>query len=171
LIEANFGNPSVPRQVGSVDAVLFFDTLLHQVKPDWDQVLELYAPLTRHFLVFNPQYLPSGPSVRLLDLGKEGYFRNVPHPPDFDVYQMVFENPDAIHPKHGCPNRDIPNIWQWGITGRDLMRKMESLGFGLAYFRNCGRFGELRNFENHAFIFTRGQSHRPFARLRYRLRG
>jgi len=171
LIECNFGNPSVPQQIGSVDAVFLFDTLLHQVKPDWDEVLELYAPRTRHFLVFNPQYLRSENSVRLLELGKEEYFRNVPHPPEYDVYKMVFDNPDEIHPRHGRPNRDIFNIWQWGITGRDLMRKMEELDFGLAYFRNCGRFGGLRNFENHAFVFTRGQSHRPLALLRYRVRG
>jgi hypothetical protein len=170
LIEANFGDPAVPRRIHDVDGVFLFDTLLHQVKPDWDAVLELYAQHTRLFLIFNPQYLASKTSVRLLDLGREEYFRNVPHPPEYDVYKMVFENPDAINPRHGRPNRDIPNIWQWGITGGDLMRKMESIGFQLEYFRNCGRFGNLRNFENHAFIFSRGGArprHRKGAQLRF----
>ncbi len=41
LIEGNFGEEEVARRIGTVDVLLFFDTLLHQVNPDWDQVLEM----------------------------------------------------------------------------------------------------------------------------------
>src|SRR5437016_12262854 len=35
LIEGNFGSEETIKQIGNVDAVMFFDTLLHQVDPDW----------------------------------------------------------------------------------------------------------------------------------------
>jgi hypothetical protein len=53
------------------------------------------------------------------------------------------------------PWRDFPGIWQWAITDADLETKVSQLGFKLVYRRDCGRFGRLRNFRNHAFIFTR----------------
>src|SRR5881397_1545882 len=39
----NFGAEEVTQQIGNVDAVILFDVLLHQVNPDWDKILELYA--------------------------------------------------------------------------------------------------------------------------------
>jgi hypothetical protein len=56
LITANFGSAEVARGVGAVDAVILFDVLLHQVSPDWDEVLALYARGTRAFLIYNPQF-------------------------------------------------------------------------------------------------------------------
>jgi hypothetical protein len=52
-------------------------------------------------------------------------------------------------------NRGVPNVWQWGITDRDLLEKVKSLGFSLQYYKNCGQFGGLENFENHAFMFRK----------------
>src|SRR4029453_11163826 len=52
IIEGNFGQQETIEKVGDVDAAFFFDTLLHQVNPDWNQVLELYAPHVKYFLIF-----------------------------------------------------------------------------------------------------------------------
>jgi hypothetical protein len=46
LIEGNFGSPAVAQQLQNVDAILLFDVLLHQVSPDWDEILDLYATRT-----------------------------------------------------------------------------------------------------------------------------
>ena len=47
LITGNFGDNEVAHQVGNVDAVILFDVLLHQIRPNWDEILELYATQTR----------------------------------------------------------------------------------------------------------------------------
>src|SRR5271154_4149985 len=43
IVKGNFGQSTVRDQIGRVDGVFFFDTLLHQVKPDWDEILGMYA--------------------------------------------------------------------------------------------------------------------------------
>ena len=155
LIESNFGAAGVPARIGPVDAVFLFDVLLHQVSPDWDQVLEMYAAVARTFVVFNQQFLASDRTVRLLDLGEDEYFRNVPHERGHPTYRALFDHPNDIHPQHGRPWRDIHNVWQWGIVDDDLLAVMKRLGYRLEFFKNCGRFGDLPNFENHAFVFHR----------------
>lgn len=155
LINSNFGDSAVPGQIGKVDVIFLFDVLLHQVKPDWDEILELYAPATNCFVVFNPQFINAEQTVRLLDLGVDDYFKNVPHKRNSPLYKDLFEKMYDIHPQHNRIWRDIHNVWQWGITSRDLRGKMEELGFKLKYFKNCGRFGYLENFENHAFVFSK----------------
>jgi hypothetical protein len=157
LIEGNFGDEEVARQIKSVDAVMLFDVLLHQVNPDWDKILELYANRTKCFLIFNPQFVAAKSTVRLLDLGEEEYFRNIPHTKDEEVYEAVFEKMYQIHPRPQYQRqriyRDIHDIWQWGIVDDDLTAKMNNLGFTLQYFKNYGKFSSLTNFENHAFAF------------------
>jgi hypothetical protein len=164
LVEGNFGSEDTVRKIGKVDAAMFFDTLLHQVNPNWDQVLELYAPQIKHFLIFNQQYIASEKTVRLLDLGEDEYFGNVPHTKNDEPYRSVFQKMYEIHPQHQRIYRDIHNIWQWGITDDDLIAKMKSLEFKMQFYKNAGVFGwmeapgqlrTLPNFENHAFLFSR----------------
>lgn len=155
VVQGNFGDPAVAARVGDVDMVLLFDVLLHQVKPDWDEVLALYAPHTRAFLVFNQQWIAGDETVRLLDLGREEYMKNVPHDENFPPYRQMLEHPDEINPYYGRPWRDLHNIWQWGITDRDLKNAMEKLGFQLVHYRNHGQFAHLANFEDHAFVFEK----------------
>jgi hypothetical protein len=155
LIAGNFGDELVARAVGDVDLVLLFDVLLHQVKPDWRDILEIYGKQARGIAVFNPQYIAADSSVRLLDLGRDEYFENVPHSPDHPQYSDLFDKMDEIHPQHNRPWRDIHNIWQWGVTNRDMIAHMESLGFTAQYEKNCGRFHQLKNFESHAFLFIK----------------
>lgn len=155
IIKADFGEKGVPEQVAHVDAIFLFDVLLHQVKPDWDEVLKMYSAQTDYFVVFNPQWIASDNTVRLLELGRDEYFRNVPHDEQLPTYKDLFRNMNEIHPEHRRIWRDIPDVWQWGITDDDLQRKMSNLGFALQHYKNCGQFGTLRNFEKHALIFQK----------------
>lgn len=157
LIQGNLAADEVVSQVGEVDAVLFYDILLHMVNPDWDRVLEKYAGHARVVIVFNPQWIAAGHTQRLIELGMEEYFRNVPETADQEHYRLAFERPDDICAEQGRPYKDQYGIWQWGITDDDLVAKMESLGFRLHFFRNHGIHVNLVNFENHAFIFTKGR--------------
>ena len=157
IIQGNFGDPDTAAAVGEVDAIFLFDVLLHQVAPDWDEVLALYAPRTRLFLIYNQQFTALPHTVRLLDLGREEYFRHVPHSPDEGPYLSLFEKLNEIHPQHQRPYRDIHNVWQWGIVDADLTAKMRELGFEQVYFKDLGRFADTHSFENHAFIFQKFQ--------------
>lgn len=154
VITGNFGDEWVVRQVGNVDAVCLFDVLLHQA-PDWDRVLEMYAHQTRCFIIYNPQWIGSNRTVRLLELGEDEYFRNVPHGRHEGPYAGLFEKLDEISPHQSRPWRNAHSIWQWGITDADLRTKVESLGFSLQFTKNYGRFSTLENFENHGFVFSK----------------
>lgn len=155
LMEENFGKESVAEKIGNVDAVFLFDVLLHQVAPDWNEILERYSKLTTYLVVYNPQWTGSSSSVRLLDLGKKEYFRNIPHGDENPIYNGLFNRLAEIHPHENRTWRDIHPVWQWGITNRDLLRTMEELNFTLRWHRNNGPFRSLPNFENHAFVFQK----------------
>ncbi len=155
LIKGNFGDETIAREVGDVDAVFLFDVLLHQVAPDWNRVLEIYSHQTRCFIIYNQQWIGSERTVRLLELGEEEYFKNVPHEPTDGPYNGLFQKLEEKHPDHDRRWRDVHHIWQWGITDSDLTATIESLGFKLEFTKNCGRMGDLANFENHAFVFSK----------------
>ena len=152
LVEGNFGAPDVVERIGTVDAVLFYDVLLHQVDPDWDEVLERYGSRARCLLVFNQQWVGSEETVRLLELGTEEYLRAVP---DTRFHADVVHHLDEISPDHGRPYRDVHNIWQWGITDPDLLAKTAELGFSVEYKKDAGPYPELASFRNRAFLFVR----------------
>ena len=156
LIESNFGSYDTVNNVGKVDAIFLFDVLLHQVAPDWDEVIRMYSNITQYFLVYNQQYI--GPkTVRLLDLGEIEYFKNVPHTREEEPYKSVMEKMYEIHPQHNRIYRDIHNIWQWGITNNDLINVMKEQGYIEVYHENHGQWGELKNFQGHSFIFKKLQ--------------
>lgn len=155
MISDNFGNKDLSEKIGKVDAVILFDVLLHQVAPDWDQILQIYAPNTDFFLIVQPQYTASPLSVRLLDLGREEYFVNTPHSPNHPAYSDLFEKMFEINPVHNRIWRDVHHVWQWGITNEDLLFKMRGLGFDLVYLKNEGNCAGLPNFENVSFIFKK----------------
>lgn len=157
LIQGNFGNPMVAERIGRVDVVFLFEVLLHQVKPDWDQVIKMYSSITDCFVVFNQQFTQSVKTVRLLDLGIDEYFRHVPVNRTSPHYKNLIESPEEIHPQHHRPWRDIHNVWQWGITNNDLVSTMQNVGFTMMYHKNHGQFSNFKSFENHAFIFCRNE--------------
>lgn len=154
LLRENFDSPAVIEKMGALDLVLLFDVLLHQVAPQWDEVLKHYSRTATMIAVFNPQWIGEK-TVRLLDLGERAYFENVPHTPDHPSYRFVFEDPKGIDPATGRARRDSSSIWQWGIVDRELIQTMWLLGYNLRFFKHYGRFGSLRNFENHGFIFRK----------------
>ena len=152
LIAGNFGDPAIAEAVGAVDVVLLFDVLLHQVRPDWDEVLDLYAARTRCFVIVQPTYVGDGPAVRLLDLGRERYRAAVPEVPIHDEALAHLDEPNA---RRGRPWRDVHDIWQWGITDAALQAKLVELGFALAHTESPGPWQGLNEFTDSSYVFVR----------------
>jgi hypothetical protein len=151
-IEGNFGSDEVQAAVGDVDAIVMFDVLLHQVAPDWDELLERYATQASCFILAGPWYRGGrGETVRLLDLGERRYLETVHDQP---LNHRLFDRLDELHPERGRPWRDVHDIWQWGITGDDLRARMSGLGFELAHYENHGTWRGLPAFENGAYLFA-----------------
>jgi hypothetical protein len=124
------------------------------VDPDWDQVLELYAPATQSFVIANPQWERGESTVRLVDLGREGFLEAVPPWPS---NRELFDHLDDWDPVQGCPHRDTSHVWQWGITDADLKRKMGELGFNLEREWSLNPFPDAEGFINKTFVFSRSQ--------------
>jgi hypothetical protein len=155
-VRGNFGERAVAESVGPVDVAFLFDVLLHQVSPDWDEVLEIYAPTCRRFAIVQPQW--NGPeTVRLLELGEDEYLASIPQRDGAhgSIYDGLFERLDEINDERGRPWRDVHDIWQWGITDRALVERMAALGFGLRLFENTGPWRGLERFHESAFVFER----------------
>ena len=155
VLKGNFGDPQIARQVGPIGAVILFDVLLHQVNPDWDEVVRTYASVAETLIIYNQQWTGSDRTERLLELGEEAYFRNVPHRRTQDPYKHLFARLDEKHPDHDRTWRDVHHIWQWGITDEDLVSVAEACGMRLVHRADLGKFGRLVNFRNRGFIFTR----------------
>ena len=117
-------------EIGTVGAVLVIDVLLHAVDPDWDRLLELYAPATSCFVIVNPQWPEGEETIRLVDLGREGFARVVPPYPS---QVQLFDRIDEWYPAQRRPFRDARFVWQWGITDADLEAKLRQLKFSLVY--------------------------------------
>jgi hypothetical protein len=156
-VQGNFGDREVAESLGRIDVAVFFDVLLHQVAPSWDEVLALYAPRCTRIAIVQPQW--NGPeTVRLLDLGEEEYLAAIPdgEAAHGSVYDGLFERLDEINPQRGRPWRDVHDIWQWGITDDHLIERMAALGFGLRMFENNGPWRGLERFHEAAFVFEKG---------------
>lgn len=153
LVSANFGAVETVRALGQLDVVLLFDVLLHQVAPDWDEVLELYAPQTNAFAIVNPQWADGDDAIRLVELGREEYLRSVP---PLALHDELFEHLHETNPCRGRPWRDVHDVWQWGIPDAALRSTMERLGFSLAYYEDAGPWQRLDHFRSRAFLFVEG---------------
>jgi hypothetical protein len=152
VVRGNFGDASTIDAIGSVDVIFLFDVLLHQVRPNWDEILRLYSTKTKVMAIYNQQFTNFQSTTRLLDLGWDEYFANVPH--TREEYATLLQKTNEIHPIHNRPYRDLHNYWQWAITDDDLIATARRLGFSLGYYANCGQFGNLPQCEEHAFIFS-----------------
>jgi hypothetical protein len=139
-------------EIGEVDAVFMFNLLLHAVAPDWDRVLEIYANLTSCFVIGNPQWRGGEETIRLIDLGREGYLEAVPAS---TPNRELFDRLDEWSASEQRPQQDSRSVWQWGITDADLTRKLEELGFKLTFERSLGRLAGGLPFENKIFVFSR----------------
>jgi hypothetical protein len=151
LVDGDFADPETVGQIGAVDAVLLLDVLHRMADPDWDEVLTLYAPTTRSFVIANPQWEGDASSVRLTDLGREKFLAAVP---PWQSHRELFDhldNPRGAQHRH----RDPTDVWQWGITDSDLAAKLEELGFTLDRDWRLNRPPQTEGFVNKAFVFTR----------------
>ena len=154
LIAGDFADQTMPATVGQVDVVLFFDVLIHQANPDWDEVLARYAKYADCVVIYNQQYVLGSESIRLTDLPLDEY-TTLTSDRRAEFYKYVYAHKNEIHPKYKRPWGDIHTISQWGITDADLRQHMASLGYVEKCFRNYGSFLDLPAFENHAFVFLR----------------
>jgi hypothetical protein len=153
LLEQNFGLERTPADVGPVGVVLLFDVLLHQVAPDWDEILRRYAPHAQAFAIVNPMWV--GPAtVRLVDLGEARYREVVPPQANLDE---LFAHLDEENPRRGRPWRDVHDVWQWGITDADLRATMAGLGFTPAWSERTGPWRGLPDFEELGYVFARSR--------------
>ncbi len=153
-VRGDFSDPSIIQAVGQVDIVFFFDVLLHQANPDWDQVIERYSTNCSCFVVYNQQYVRGQETIRLTDLPLEEYL-DLTSDHGEDITRYIYKHKEEIHPTYKKPWRDIHNITQWGITDRGLRETMSRLGFKEVFYKNYGMFINLPAFENHAFVFIR----------------
>jgi hypothetical protein len=156
-LQENFALSETAQKVGMVDCLMLFDVLLHQVKPDWNEVLENYSNQTKLFLIYNQQFT-GAKTVRLIDQGRDWYLRHVPHTPsDTEEYDDLFRKANEPHPRYsdGRAYRDMHDVWQWGITDHDLKALMKNLGFKVVYEEDCGWWDNLEEIKNKAFIFEK----------------
>jgi len=144
--------PAAALEIGEVDAVFLLNVLLHAVAPDWDEVLDLYAPQTSCFVVGQPQWEGSGETVRLHDLGRQRYLEVMP---PAVASSGLIDRLDEWYPAQQRPMRDARTLWQWGITDADLERKLERLGFELVNRSDQGAFNGTEAFSNRTFVFGR----------------
>jgi hypothetical protein len=152
VVDTSFADPDTVADLGQVDAVLMFDVLVGMVDPDWDELLEMYAPAASSFVIANPQWELGESTVRLLDLGRERYLEAVPPSP---FHTELFDRLDEWYPGQHRPYRDTRGIWQWGITEADLVAKLEALGFSLEREWSLNPPVGTTGFLNKAFVFTR----------------
>jgi hypothetical protein len=154
VLDGSFYDPRTVAEIGDVDAVFLFDVLLRMVEPDWDQVLELYAPISSAFVIANPQWQRGESTVRLIDLGREEYEAVVPPWPS---HVELFDDLDEWYASQPRRQRDAPHVWQWGITDADLIAKLDGLGFRLVREWDLHPPPETDGFVNKIFAFSRDQ--------------
>ena len=158
VLDRAFSDPRTVSEIGEVDAILLFDVLHHMVDPAWDQVLDLYAPVTSSFVIANPQWERGETTVRLVDLGREQFLEAVP---PTDTHAELFDRLDDWHKGQQRLYRDATHVWQRGITDADLKAKLGELGFSVQREWELGRLPQAKGFVNKGFVFSR--SGRPAA--------
>ena len=152
VIDRDPFDPATVVDIGHVDALFLFNLLLHAVAPDWDRVLELYAPSASCLVIGNPQWRAGGRTIRMIDLGREGFLGAVPAS---ERHRLLFDRLDEWHPTEMRPHRDATTVWQWGITDAGLTAKLDQLGFRLQYERSHGSFPGADAFVSKTFVFVR----------------
>ena len=128
LMRGSFGDTEIVKRVGNVDAIIMYDILLHQVQPNWDQIVELYAKSTDLFVIYNQMWTASDETIRLFDLGFEEYAANTPYGSGNrylnDRVKDLISNWDEIDSNSGRKFQDQHSYWQWGIVLPDLVEVM-----------------------------------------------
>lgn len=155
LIEGMLGDRSVIERVGEIDAIIMFDILLHQVKPDWNEFLSLWSQKSDCLIIYNQNWEKTKNTVRFIDRGLEWYKQNVYFSNEENTDKWFGEH-DIYDERQGKLKKDIYNFWQWGITTQDMINTISNLGFKLKAFYEYGSFNA--NFPwivKEGFIFTK----------------
>jgi len=155
LHEGNLGDQAFIEALPSCNGAILYDVLLHQVDPNWDEFLELYATKVDRFIIFNEDFvLPH--TTRLYTLGAEWYMANTPEGRDQARVLKWYREHNETVPWLGRPWRDAHHFWQWGITPDDLMDCMRKLGFRLNWFNDFGPLSDrLRHIRFDGYLFSR----------------
>ena len=137
----------------NLDCVCLFHFLLHQVSPDWRDILRRLSSSVKVVLINNPQWTLEKAGFRLMELNSDEYFSFVPHSESEENYKDLFTAPLEIDPLHNKPRRDLHHFWQWAITNNDLITWMNSLGYDLMYIRPSTIWSHNKHFQDYGFIF------------------
>ncbi len=173
LVEALLGSRQALDAVGEVDALIMFDILLHQVKPDWDRFLLNWLPRASTLIVYNQNWLKTPRTIRFVDRGVDWYYRNV------HVWEDDWNTRERLESwfdrhrerdRNGRRERDNHWYWQFGIRPLELIRLLARHGFELVYMkRHRHAFGRDRPWiVNDGMIFQRAAY--PEQDVRARLR-
>lgn len=150
LINGKFGDSKTLKQVSKIDLILFFDVLLHQVNPNWDDIIKLCSEKTKSFCVYNQQWLGKE-TVRFPEMSEDDYNKHVHISSEHPEHSKL----NKKHPTQKIAWKDMHYIWQWGITDDDLISCFNKNGFELKYYENFGKWKGLPNIENHGFVFVK----------------
>ena len=66
-VAGNFGDDQIIAQLDKPEMVFFFDVLLHQVNPNWDEILKKYSKITNCFVIYNQQIINHDKTIRLTE--------------------------------------------------------------------------------------------------------
>ncbi len=160
LVQALLGSDQALDEVGKVDALIMYDILLHQVKPDWDRFLLNWLPHTDALIIFNQNWLKTPRTIRFVDRGLDWYYENV------YVWEDDWNTRDRLESwfkRHnerdadGRLERDNHWYWQFGIRPLELVGLLARNGFELVYMkRHRHAFGRSRPWiVNDGLIFQR----------------
>lgn len=138
LVEGALGDDAVIERVGKVDAAIMFDILLHQVDPDWPDLLAKFSATTDTLIIYNQGWL-GDETVRFVDFSVEDYLRRVPHTDPVGVRDW-YKRHHEYHAGQRKRLRDIHNFWQWGITQKDLVGVLWDLGYRIDRLMHYGGF-------------------------------
>jgi hypothetical protein len=140
-------------KLGIIDCVCLFHFLLHQVSPDWREILRQLSCSVKIVLINNPQWINGKAGFRLTELNSNKYFSLVPHSENEENYKDLYTAPLEIDALHRKPRRDLHHFWQWAITNNDLISWMNSLGYDLKYIRPGSVWSHNKHFQDYGFIF------------------
>ena len=164
VVSALLGSRQALDAVGRVDALIMYDILLHQVRPDWDDFLLKWLPHAGVLILFNQNWLGSARTIRFVDRGLDWYSRNV-HVWEDDVNNRAglkawFDKHDRLD-EWGRRLRDSHHYWQWGIRPLDLVRLLARGGFELIYMKRYPFGSGTPWIVNDAMVFQRAAFPEP----------
>ena len=156
FISGMLGDVNLIEKIPQLDALIMFDILLHQVKPDWDEFLRLWAQKARVLIIFNQMWAKDDRTIRFIDRGREWFKENVYYTNEGNLDKW-WDQHGQLDPATGRKVEDMHNIWQFGITHDDLVSHIRSLGFRMDYFEHFGKFAAAKQpwIQNEGFIFVR----------------